>query len=153
MPIKIIHGDIFKSECQTIVNCVNCLGASGAGIALMFKRAYPHYAADYRRHCNKGEIRIGQVLLYKPPADIALANPKWILNFPTKDDWRKPSHLGYVRKGLEHLIQNYKVWGITSIAVPALGCGKGNLAFSEVEPIMIQYLSLMDIPVELYPPH
>jgi len=148
-----MHGDMFKSQCQTITNTVNCLGASGAGIALIFQRAYPHYNIDYKRHCRAGEIRTGQVLLYKPPPDVAATHPHWILNFPTKDDFRKPSRLSYIRTGLEHLLATYKAWGIDSLAIPALGCGKGGLSWAVVEPIMIDYLSHMDIPVEIYPPH
>ena len=34
-------GNIFESECKTIVNTVNCVGVMGKGIALEFKNKYP----------------------------------------------------------------------------------------------------------------
>jgi uncharacterized protein YwgA len=51
------------------------------------------------------------------------------------------------------LLENYKAWGITSIAVPPLGSGQGQLEWRIVGPILFQYLDGMDILVELYAPY
>jgi uncharacterized protein YwgA len=56
-------------------------------------------------------------------------------------------------KGLKYLLQHYKEWGITSLAVPPLGCGQGQLEWKIVGPTLYRYLSQLDIPVELYAPH
>jgi O-acetyl-ADP-ribose deacetylase (regulator of RNase III) len=49
-------------------------------------------------------------------------------------------------------VENYKKEKITSIALPALGCGLGNLEWGEVGPLMCKYLSKMDIPTWVYLP-
>ncbi len=54
--------------------------------------------------------------------------------------------------GLDLLRDNYERWGIQSIAVPALGCGNGGLDWRDVGPLMCNYLSELDIPVEIYVP-
>ncbi|WP_228041624.1 macro domain-containing protein [Planktothrix mougeotii] len=41
MSIEIIKGNLFTSQCQTLVNTVNCVGVMGAGIALEFRLRYP----------------------------------------------------------------------------------------------------------------
>ncbi|MDE3091897.1 MAG: Appr-1-p processing protein, partial [Chloroflexota bacterium] len=49
--------------------------------------------------------------------------------------------------------QHSKTWGITSIAVPPLGCGEGQLEWRIVGPTLYRYLNRMDIPVELFAPY
>jgi uncharacterized protein YwgA len=55
--------------------------------------------------------------------------------------------------GLEHVEVHYKDWGITSLAVPPLGCGNGQLEWRVVGPTLYRYLQRLDIPIELYAPH
>jgi uncharacterized protein YwgA len=74
------------------------------------------------------------------------------LNFPTKDHWRSVSRLSDIIAGLEHLEKHYEEWGITSLAVPALGCSNGQLDWRVVGPTLYRHLSRLHIPVELYAP-
>ncbi len=144
--IRPLKGDIFRSSSQTIVNTVNCVGVMGKGIALGFKQRYPEMYDDYVRRCNAGEVRLGKPYLYKRSA------PPHILNFPTKDHWRSVANLKDIVAGLEYLQQHYKEWGIESLAVPPLGCGEGQLEWKVVGPTLYRYLSVLNIPVELYAP-
>ena len=120
--IKVLEGDMFQSTAQTLVNTVNCVGIMGKGVALEFKNRFPDMFKDYVERCNRGEVKIGQPYLYK-----SLFLP-WILNFPTKDHWRSVTNLQDIVHGLDYLLSHYKEWGITSIAVPPLGCGHGVLS-------------------------
>jgi O-acetyl-ADP-ribose deacetylase (regulator of RNase III) len=38
--IKLVFGDIFKSQAQALVNTVNCVGVMGKGLALLFKKCF-----------------------------------------------------------------------------------------------------------------
>jgi O-acetyl-ADP-ribose deacetylase (regulator of RNase III) len=58
-----------------------------------------------------------------------LAGPRWIINFPTKKHWRSPSKLEWIREGLKDLVRVINEHGITSIALPPLGCGNGGLKY------------------------
>lgn len=147
-PEILIGGDLFESGCSTLVNAVNCHGAMGAGIALEFKRRFPAMFADYRRRCRRGEVRLGHPYLWRPEDDVGPS----VLNFPTKDHWRDPSHLEAIADGLAWLRSHYRQWRISSLAVPALGCGHGGLRWEEVRPVLIEGLSLLEIPVSLYCP-
>ena len=142
MPIKYVEGDIFKANTQTIVNTVNCVGVMGKGLALKFKKRYPKMYEQYRREYEEGRLDIGKLHLYKNNAD------QWILNFPTKRHWRQKSRAEYIRKGLETFVENYRDWGIKSIAFPQLGCQLGSLNWKDVKPIMEHYLkNLPDLSV------
>jgi len=145
--IKVIIGNLFESKAQTLVNTVNCVGVMGKGIALEFKKRFPDMFKDYVSRCRRGEVRLGRPYLYKS------LNQPWILNFPTKDHWRSVTKLEDIIKGLEYLLRHYKEWGITSLAVPPLGCGYGQLEWRVVGPMLYRYLKGMEIPVELYAPY
>lgn len=141
--VKIVSTSIWDSTAQTIVNPVNTVGVMGAGLALEFKQKYPEMHEKYRQFCLSGDLTIGKLWLYK-------TQDRWILNFPTKSDWRKPSEFTYLAEGLNKFIKTYKQLGITSISFPQLGCGKGGLAWDSIKGWMILTLSRADIPVYIH---
>jgi len=143
MIVKI--GNIFESNCSTIVNTVNCVGVMGKGIALEFKKKYPEMFMEYVLKCDRGQVHPGVPYVYQN-------NGISILNFPTKDHWRSPSRLSYVIDGLDWFAENYKKYDIKSIAFPPLGCGNGGLTWSVVGPIMYQKLGKLPIDIEIYAP-
>jgi O-acetyl-ADP-ribose deacetylase (regulator of RNase III) len=144
MPIEYLEGDILKAKTQVVVNTVNCEGVMGKGLALQFKKNFPDMFAEYKQKCKEGKISIGKLDLYKSPFRY------WILNFPTKDRWRKPSKLDYIEKGLNEFANKYREWGITSIAFPRLGCQQGGLNWVDVKPLMKKYLDLPGLRVEIF---
>jgi O-acetyl-ADP-ribose deacetylase (regulator of RNase III) len=145
--VKVLIGDLFDSKAQTIVNTVNCVGVMGKGVALEFKKRSPEMFDDYERRCKRHEIKLGRPYLFKRLV------PPWILNFPTKDHWRSVASLEAIVDGLKYLSQHYKEWGITSMAVPPLGCGQGQLEWRVVGPTLYRYLNKMDVDIELYAPY
>ncbi len=86
--LRVLNGNIFASERQTLVNAVNCVGVMGAGIALEFKLRYPAMFLRYESLCRQGRMEIGKLWLYKPDPG---SDQPWVLNFPTKRHWRLPS--------------------------------------------------------------
>lgn len=144
--IKILVGDLFESKCQTLVNTVNTVGIMGKGIALEFKKRFPDMFEDYVKRCAEGKVKLGEPYLYKR------LTPPWILNFPTKEHWRSVSNISDIVRGLNYLEHHYKKWGITSIALPPLGCGHGQLEWKIVGPTLYRHMKKLDIPMELYAP-
>ncbi|MCI0705689.1 MAG: macro domain-containing protein, partial [Planctomycetia bacterium] len=146
MPVEVCVGDMFASGAQTLVNTVNCVGVMGKGIALEFKKRFPEMYKDYVGRCQRGQIRLGEPYLYRTLI------PPWVLNFPTKDHWRSVSRLTDITNGLGYLQDHYREWGITSLALPPLGCGHGQLEWRVVGPTLYRHLSRFEIPVELFAP-
>jgi uncharacterized protein YwgA/O-acetyl-ADP-ribose deacetylase (regulator of RNase III) len=160
--VNIRVGNLFESEAQAWVNTVNCVGIMGKGIALEFKQRFPEMFLDYAARCKRGEVKLGEPYVYhvQSQAGNMLApkpeqprGPKVIVNFPTKDHWRSVSRLKDIIAGLEYLENHYRQWGITSLAVPPLGSGQGQLEWRVVGPTLYRHLKRLDIPVELYAPH
>ncbi|MCB9024754.1 MAG: macro domain-containing protein [Bdellovibrionaceae bacterium] len=144
--ITYLTGNIFESKAQVITNAVNCKGVMGKGLAAQFKTKFPEMYDDYKAKCDKKNLRIGEPYLW-------LGDETEILNFPTKDDWKQPSKLEYIDSGLKYLANHYQEIGISTIAMPALGCGLGGLEWSEVSSLIEKYFGdLPDIEVFVYLP-
>ena len=139
--INYVSGNIFESTAQTIVNPINCVGVMGAGLARQFRDKYPDMFKRYRKFCLSGLIKPGNLMLYK-------STDYWILNFPTKNDWRAQSQIEFIESGLQKFVDTYKQKGITSIAFTKLGCGLGGLDWICVKPIMEKYLN--DLPIDVF---
>jgi len=140
------RGDLLGSRMQTLINTINCVGIMGKGIAFAFKQRYPEMFEDYKKRCQFKEVQLGKPYLYK------INEQRWIVNFPTKDHWKQWSQLQDIEAGLKYLAERAFAWGITSLAVPPLGCGNGGLNWDNVQPLIKKYLFPLNIPLEVYCP-
>lgn len=145
--MRIFVADILQSEAQTLINTVNCVGVMGKGIALEFKLRFGEMFDDYAKRCERNEVRPGVPYLFKQ------LFPPQIINFPTKDHWKSVSRFDDIERGLRYLLSHYHEWEVTSLAIPPLGCGNGQLEWKAVGPLIYRYVSQMDIPVEMYAPY
>lgn len=103
----------------------------GRGLALQFKAAFPDAFDAYVRACKSGEVRVGKVHAHRRSG-----RPSVIFHFPTKRLWREPSRIEWVRSGLADLASQILDIGVTSVGIPALGCGLGGLKWWDVEPLI-----------------
>ena len=148
--ITLKSGNLLKSDAEALVNTVNCEGFMGKGIALQFKKAYPENNREYVQACRRGEVRPGTMLVH---ATGLMMNPRYIINFPTKRKWRQNSKIEDIELGLVALIAEVKRLGISSIAVPPLGCGLGGLNWEEVRPkIEAAFEEVPEVRVALFEP-
>ena len=143
--IRYITGDIFKSQAQAITNTVNLRGVMGKGLALKFKDTFPGLFESYVTDVVEKKIAIGVPTIWK-------GKERWVINFPTKDDWRKPSTYEYIEAGLRGLRTKLDEWAVLSLALPALGCGLGNLDWNVVRPMIVKHLGDLELPIEVYEP-
>ena len=142
--ITYVDFSLFDSPARVIVNTVNTVGVMGKGVAKEFKRVYPEMFAEYQKVCEAGQFNVGHLFLYK-------TSHKWVLNFPTKKDWRNRSQTAYVEAGLRKFVDVYRDARITSISFPQLGCGNGDLEWkSEVKPLMERYLRALPIQIFIH---
>ena len=86
--IRYVEGDILEAPAEALVNTVNCVGVMGRGIALQFKQAFPENFKAYAAACKRGEVRPGPMFVFEVGE---AAEPRYIINFPTKVHWRGQS--------------------------------------------------------------
>lgn len=170
MPIVKAKGDILKSGASFIVIPVNTVGVMGAGLAaqvkpILMKRSllrladtaptgYGHYLTacsyfDDFRACKS-------VVAYLHSIDGFTTT---FIFLPTKQDWRKPSRLEWVKSGLtalrKLLEEETPRWTAEArtVAIPALGCGLGGLCWGDVEEAIENTLGGLDKwTIIVYPP-
>lgn len=149
--IRYTKGDLLSSKAQALVNTVNTVGVMGKGIALHFKEMFPYNFSVYEDACKKGELAPGKMLVVKD-SNLALGE-RLVINFPTKVHWRQPSRYEYIEEGLKDLVRVIEEYGITSIAVPPLGCGNGGLDWPVVRGMIERaFAPLADLDVSVYEP-
>lgn len=148
--IKYITGNILESKAQSLINTVNTDGVMGKGIALQFKKAYPNNFKAYAEACKKEEIGIGKLFVSKD-SNIS-SGEKIIINFPTKQSWRKPSEYSFIELGLNDLVKVIETNQIKSIAIPPLGAGNGGLEWEKVKRIIEQKLNHLETDIFVYEP-
>ncbi len=149
--IEDAQGNLLKAPAEALVNTVNTVGVMGKGIALQFRQAYPEMFRAYEKACEDRDVQLGRVQVF----DLGglVGGPQWIINFPTKGDWRAKSRIADVERGLVDLVAQIRKLGIRSIAVPPLGCGNGGLEWSEVRPLIERaFAEVPDVRVLLYAP-
>jgi len=148
--IRMTHGDILRADAEAIINTVNCVGVMGRGIALQFKKAWPNNFNAYALACKNKDVQPGRMFIFETGQ---LANPRYIINFPTKRHWRAASRIEDIESGLVALVDDIQRLGIKSVAIPPLGAGLGGLDWAIVrEKIEEAMQPLRDVDVFLYEP-
>lgn len=143
-------GNLLEAEVEALVNTVNTVGVMGKGIALMFKERFPANMAAYAKACKAGEVQTGRVFVTETGE---LMGPRWIVNFPTKQNWRANSRMAWIEDGLADLRRFIEQNQVRSIAIPPLGSGNGGLVWADVKArIELALGDLDDVQVVVYEP-
>lgn len=150
--IRIAQGNVLDAEVEALVNTVNTVGVMGKGVALMFKEAYPDNFRQYAAACKRGEVRTGRMFVTELPPRLD-GGPRWIVNFPTKQNWRGRTRMEWITEGLRDLRRFLVEQSVASVAIPPLGCGAGGLDWADVRPAIEAALAdLHEVRVVLYEP-
>lgn len=146
------HQNILNSTAQALVVPVNSYAVMGKGLALQFKQKYPAMFEAYVKDCANNLLWDRGYFIHRF-VDSDLETERMIYCFPTKKHWRDNSRLEFIHRGLLKLVEVYKQEGIRQIAVPALGCGEGKLAWTKVYPLLSAMLDMIDAEVGIYLPY
>jgi O-acetyl-ADP-ribose deacetylase (regulator of RNase III) len=147
MGIRYIErGDIFQDAAQVLVCPTNASGVMGNGLAYAFRMRIPRLFDRYRRHCKTHDP--DEMFPY-------IFNAKYCIVYclHTKKKWWMDSSTAIVRDGLLKLIDWCARNNIESVAMPALGCGKGGLDFDkDLKPLVEELLKESSMDVAVYCP-
>jgi len=146
--IWLIKGDMFLSDADALTISVNTVGIMGKGLASKAKHLFPEVYIKYQDYCKSKILTIGQ-----PKVFYSKKYQKFFILFPTKKHWREKSKIEYIQSGLnylknqlDHIIKTHQSPPLKSLAMPALGCGLGQLKWEQVGPLMVKILN--DFPIE-----
>ena len=147
--ITFTQGNLLEARAQALVNTVNTVGVMGKGIALMFKDRFGDNFRQYAAACKAGQVQTSHMFITEPAE---LDGPRWIVNFPTKQQWRSPSRLEWVTQGLQDLRRFLLENHVKSIAIPPLGAGNGGLDWPAVREQIEQALGDLDLEITVFEP-
>lgn len=144
--IRYVSADILAAQAQALVIPVNCRGVAGAGLALAARKHFPAWFNAYKHACQTGRLKSpGDLDLYRQDA-------QWLVSFATKGHWQEKSSLSAVEAGLMRLAELARRQPFESLAVPALGCGLGGLAWKSVRRLIEKRLTKLPCQVQAYLP-
>jgi Predicted phosphatase homologous to the C-terminal domain of histone macroH2A1 len=148
--ISYTQGNLLEADAEALVNTVNTVGVMGKGIALMFKERFVDNFRRYAAACKAKEVHIGKMFVTEPRE---LTGPRWVVNFPTKRDWRAPSRMEWIVEGLQDLRRFLQENRVKSIAIPPLGSGNGGLDWPEVrDQIELALGDLDGVNIQIFEP-
>lgn len=143
-------GDLLAEQAEALVNTVNCVGVMGRGVALQFKNAFPENFKAYERECRQRKMEPGRMFVVELKRT---ADPRYIINFPTKRHWRGKSRMADIEAGLQALTKEILSRGIRSVALPPLGSGLGGLDWQEVRKRIQAVLeNLTEVKITVFEP-
>ena len=120
---------IFQIPAQVYCNPVNCKGISGAGLALQFRQRYPDMYETYRHSCNNNVLCTGGVCVWTNTC-AGENDPRYVWCVATMSDPGHRATSGVIKRCVMSIFELLDIYReITSIAVPALGCGIGKFSF------------------------
>lgn len=143
--LHFVRGDMFDFHADIHVNTVNCVGVMGAGVALAMKSRYPEMFRAYKKACENGQVKPGELHIWRTLTE-------WIINFPTKRHWREDSRYEDIESGLVALRRYLVGIGHVRVTLPALGCGHGGLDWSRVSKLICNYLENIEAEIYVFEP-
>lgn len=136
-------GDLLRCGAQTLVAPVNTIGVMGNGLALALKLRYAGLYPAYAAACRKKVFDSDGLFMWEYLPD------RKILCLPTKRHFKHPSKEEWIELALKTLAQDWERLGITSLAIPQIGCGKGELEWDAVRPLIYRYLDPLALEVSI----
>jgi O-acetyl-ADP-ribose deacetylase (regulator of RNase III) len=145
-----VEGDILLTAACAIVQGAGINDPMDKGLALALRNRYPEMCKDFNRWCHQHNTKPGEAWLWIGPNNVR------IVNLITQDavdshDYRLgKATLGNVKHALDALVNIILKEKITSIALPKLATGSGDLDWDDVWPLIENRLMAIEIPVYVY---
>ena len=144
MTVKYIDSyRILHDDAQVLICPTNAGGVMGAGLAKVFREQIPGLFTQYKAHCEHHDP-VDMVPFVYP------FNGQQIYCLHTKRKFWEASTLAIIEDGIAKLLEWCLTEEIKSVAMPALGCGRGGLKFEDVQPLLERLLSSSEVEFRLY---
>lgn len=143
-------GDLFTVPADILINPVNRMGISGAGLAKEFKKRFPFFDKDWREKVGTFPMKEGDLCVSKNSTIC-------IVYFPTKHKPSdKNSSIELIQISLDVLKGCFEASESKHELVcnmPALGCGLGGLSFEGwLKPLIVEMFQNEPYTINLFEP-
>ena len=144
-----VRGDILLSDAKAIAHGVAPHDHFNQGLALALRERHPAMAKDFRHYCHQDNPKPGHAWLWAGPERVII---NLMTQEPAPDNKAHPGkatahNVNHALKELRAILEKEN---ISSVALPRLATGVGDLDWDEVEPRIGKHLGDLGIPVMVY---
>ena len=148
--IHYVEGDILLSKAQATAHGVAANDPMDQGLAKSLHEHYPAMHKDYHHWCHISHPKPGEAWMW------GCADGKFIVNLITQEGGysadRRPgkastSNVNHALRALKKIVAKE---GFSSIALPRLATGVGGMNWEDIDKLIQNQLSDLDIPVFVY---
>ena len=144
-----VRGDILLSDAKAIAHGVAPHDHFNQGLALALRERHPAMAKDFRHYCHQDNPKPGNAWLWAGPERVII---NLMTQEPAPDNKAHPGkatahNVNHALKELRAILEKEN---ISSVALPRLATGVGDLDWDEVEPMIEKHLGDLGIPVMVY---
>jgi O-acetyl-ADP-ribose deacetylase (regulator of RNase III) len=145
-----VEGDILLSKAHTIVHGIGVNDPMDKGLALQLRNKYPSLQKDLNRWCHQHDTKPGEAWMWVGQDNVRIVNLITHENRETNDHHYDKATLGNLRHAFAALVKMVTYEKLTSLALPKIGTGLGDLDWDDVWPLIEINLRELDIPVYVY---
>jgi O-acetyl-ADP-ribose deacetylase (regulator of RNase III) len=122
------------------------VGTLGNGLAAQFRDNIAGLLGAYKEACENGSLLEEGIFVFN------VSEARKVLCMPTKRHWKLPSKIEWIDEAFGVIAATYEKHGITSLAIPAVGCGQGKLVWSDVRQLINKHFKDLPIKVTVFDP-
>ena len=145
-----VEGDILLSKAQAIALGVAINDPMDKGLALELRNTYPLLQKDLSRWCHQHNSQPGDAWMWVGQNNVRIVNLITHENRESNDRHYEKQTLINIKHALSELVKIIVHEKLTSIALPRLGTGLGDLEWDDVWPLIETNLGRLNIPVFVY---
>lgn len=141
MPITYSYDDPFTTSAQTLAFGFNARGrVEVTDRETRLYDLYPTAFATYRKQCNSGRIKPGQLWLWSE------SQPR-LLFMVARESQVGMTRLRFVEQAVMTLARDYPLYGVTSLALAQIGSPQ---EWPILRPVVDYWLGMSGLPVQVY---
>jgi O-acetyl-ADP-ribose deacetylase (regulator of RNase III) len=135
--VTLLQGEIWEVGAEAIVSPDDAhLGQQGMTSGQIAAAAGPALGRDLAQFAGLLPLPPGEVLATGPGL-LADRQIRYILHAAVTSDWQVPARAVVARRCTERVLQEVEARGIQTVAIPALGAGRGSLPPDEVADAVV----------------
>ncbi len=145
-----VAGDILLTKAQAIAHGIAPNDPFNQGLALALRKQWPAMVKDYRHYAHQENPKPGEIWVWSGVGGLRIFS---LLTQEGDHEYKsKPGHatLPNVNHCLRHLRHELEKGEVSSLALPKLATGVGNLQWSEVYPLIQKHLEDLSMPIYIY---
>ncbi len=145
-----VTGDILLTKAQAIAHGIAPNDPFDQGLALALREQWPAMVKDFRHYAHQVNPKPGKLWVWGGVGGIRIFN--LLTQEGEHGDRSKPGHatLSNVNHCLRQLRHELEKGEVSSLSLPKLATGVGNLQWSEVYPLIQKHLEDLSMPIYIY---